>query len=86
MEKIEQGEQPIALCEAAMVPLAVLQWPEKIRGRKLVWYVDNTSAMASLVKRASANAHLEGIVGLTWMIAYHLQVDIWFEWVDSESN
>ena len=86
MRGIEGGDQPIALCEAAMVPLALLQWPEKVRNRKLVWYVDNTSAMASMVKGASANQHLERIVGLTWMIAYHLQADIWFEWVDSESN
>ena len=42
--------------------------------------------MAAMVKGASANQHLERIVGLTWMIAYHLQVDIGFERVDSESN
>ena len=38
------------------------------------------------MKGASRNSHLEKIVGITWIIAYHLQADLWFEWVDSESN
>ena len=38
------------------------------------------------MKGASRNEHLERIVGITWIIAYHLQADLWFEWVDSESN
>ncbi len=83
---LEAGKQPIQLCEAAMVPLALIQWPESFRGRNMVWYVDNTSAMASFVKGASANEDLERIVGLFWMLAWHLQVRVWFEWVDSDSN
>jgi hypothetical protein len=42
--------------------------------------------MAAFVKGASANEFLERIVGLCWMLAYHLDVRIWFEWVDSDSN
>ena len=83
---LEAGKQPIQLCEAAMVPLALVQWPESFRGRSMVWYVDNASAMASFVKGASANEDLERIVGLFWMLAWHLQVRVWFEWVDSDSN
>ena len=83
---IAAGRQPIALCEAAMVPTTLMAWPEAFRGRRVVWYVDNTSAMASFVKGASANEFLEKIVALLWMCAYHLDAQIWFEWVDSDSN
>ena len=69
-----------------MVPLPLLQWAEAFRGRRMVWYVDNTAAMASFVKGASANPHLERVVGLFWMLAYHLDLQVWFEWVDSDSN
>ena len=80
------GKQPIQLCEAAMIPLTLIQWPERVRGRRIAWYIDSTSAMASFVKGASANEDLEKIVGLFWMLAWHLDVTVWFEGVDSDSN
>ena len=49
-------------------------------------YVDNTSAMHSFVKGAASDVHLERIVTSMWIIAFHLETDIWFEWVDSGSN
>ena len=86
LEDIANGRQPIALCEAAMLPLAMIAMPEVFRGRSVVWYVDNTSAMASFVKGASANAHLERIVAICWMCSFHLRATIWVEWVDSHAN
>ena len=52
----------------------------------MVWYVDNTSTMASFVKGASANPALEQIVGLFWMLAWHLDLRVWFEWDDANPN
>ena len=66
-----------------MLPITLASWPQLFRTRKVVWYVDNTSALAAFVKGASANAHLERIVGILWVLAHHLQCDIWVEWVDS---
>ena len=83
---IEAGKQPIALCEAAMLPITLLALPELFRGRSVVWYVDNTSAMAAFVKGASANEHLERIVAIFWLCCFRLDCSIWLEWVDSESN
>ena len=64
MRRIEERKQPIAACEAPKVPLALLQWPGKARNRKIAWYVDNTSAMASMVKEAAAIQYLERIIGI----------------------
>ena len=64
----------------------MLATPGAFRGRSVVWYVDNTSAMASFVKGASANAHLERIVAIVWMCSFLLQATVWVEWVDSEAN
>ncbi len=52
----------------------------------MVWYVDNTAAMSSFVKSASSNLHLERMAGLFWILACHLDLQVWFEWVDSGSN
>ena len=86
MEDIAAGKQPIALCEAAMLPLAMIAMPEVVRGRSVVPYVDNTSAMASFAKGVSANKHLERIVAIFWMCSFLLQTAVSVEWVDFEAN
>ncbi len=86
LQELAEGKQPIALCEAIMLPLTMLHWAEIFRGRTVVWFIDNTLAMASFVKGASANEYLEKIVGTFWIAAYHLDCAIWLEWVDSDSN
>ena len=85
-QDIVDGKQPIALCEAAMLPLTLLAMPGLFRGRTIVWYVDNTSAMASFVKGASKNEHLERIVVVFWFCVFHLDAQVWIEWVDSGAN
>ncbi len=47
-----------------MLPLTLLTWPEVFRRRTVVWYVDNTSALASFVRGASANESLEKMAAL----------------------
>ena len=86
LAQIQGGRQPIALCEAAMVPLSLMEWPELYRGRHVVWYVDITSAMHSFVKGAAKDAALARLVNITWMLAFHLRCSIWFEWVDTDTN
>ena len=86
MGDIEAGKQPIALCEDAMLPLTLLAMPERFRGRRLAWYVDNTSAMAAFVKGASAKEHFERLVAVFWLCCFRIHCSIWLEWVDSESN
>jgi hypothetical protein len=85
-EAIDAGRQPIALCEGAMVPFAVAYWRHRMRGRKVVWYLDNTSSLHSFIKGTAGNAHMEKIVNYHAMMAYHLQAEVWFEWVESKAN
>ena len=67
LEAVQQGRQPIALCEEAMVPLTLWQWRDAFRGRSVCCFVNSTAAMAAFVKGASANQHLERIVNIFWM-------------------
>ncbi len=85
-DALQAGWQPIALCEAAMIPIALREWPERFRGRSIVWYVASTAAMSAFAKGASANQHLDAIVGLCWIIAFHLDCRLGSEWVDSGAN
>ena len=86
MEAIAGGSQPIALCEAAMLPHAALAWADTLRGRSVIWYCDNTNAMHAFVKGASCNATLERLVFIFWVLMFNLDCQVWIEWVDSDSN
>ncbi len=48
--------------------------------------MDNTSAMSSFVKGTSKSPELEHTVNLFWMLAWHLRIQVWFEWVDRGSK
>ena len=83
---LEEGRQPIALCEAAMLPLALFADHATFRGRDVLWVVDNTSALHSFVRGTSGNKYLEEIVAVYWFAAFELKCRIWLEWVDSDAN
>ncbi len=82
----DERRQPIALCECAMLPLTLLREGPHIRGRDVLWLVDNTAALSAVVKGASGHPVLEKLVGLYWILTYRFQVRVWIEYVDSESN
>ena len=86
MADIASGRQPIARCECAMLPLVLMQEGESLRGRDVLWFVDNTAAMGSAIKGASGEAVLERLVGWFWMLSYRFQVRIWIEYVESDAN
>ena len=44
-ERLQAGGHPIAICEAAMVPLALLSVAPYIAGSNVVYFIDNTSAL-----------------------------------------
>ena len=86
LAELQEGRQPIALCEAAMLPCALLAAPEVFRGRHVLLYVDNTSAMPAFVKGASGNPDLERIIVVFWILVFHIECTVWIEWVDSKAN
>ena len=73
------GEHKTIINQAELhaAPLVVTTLPESLRGREVIWFVDNTSAETSLVKSGSptetmcslalvASAALTGIGARTW--------------------
>jgi hypothetical protein len=85
-QRLQEGGNPIALCEAAAIPIAIMHFGNQCRGRDVVWFVDNTAALHSMVKGCGSNAALDRSVYLTHLTAYRRSVGLWFEYVDSESN
>jgi hypothetical protein len=59
---------------------------EVLRGCKVLHHIDNTSALASLVKGYSGVSDLSQIVHALWALALASSVDVWFEHVKSAAN
>ncbi len=71
----------------AVGPLLVLSnWPDLLKGRLWVHYIDNDSALASLVNGSSLVQASDLLTGATWERVADLKVFPWFERVQSASN
>ncbi|CAE7513615.1 DNMT3B [Symbiodinium sp. CCMP2592] len=76
----------IAPLEAMAVVLATLQFRRKLAGAEIIWFIDNQSVCASLVRGASSVDDMSTLVAVTHLLWATLGARVWIEWVDSESN
>ena len=77
---------PIACCEGAMVPCTLLHLGRRAAGKRIYWLPDNTASLHAFVKGVSSNPALDRSVQLIHMLCHHLNMELWFEYVDSQSN
>ena len=86
----DETRNPIAQAEAAAVATAFvylrLEECDMIFGRSLVYWVDNASALHSIVKGGSKNPAINRACSSVHMCAYHAQCFPWFEYIASEAN
>ena len=76
----------IAQLELLQVLIALVTVPERFRGRRGVWYIDNTAALMSLIKGRSASYGLEKMSSLIHLLLVSLRCWIYWEWAPSKSN
>ena len=86
LEALSEKETHIALLEALPAVFAVLSLGEFLRGKPVIWFVDNQGSASSLVKGSSSDREVNRCVILAqWLWAYR-EILVWLEWVDSASN
>jgi hypothetical protein len=76
----------IAQWELDMVLGAVLKVPDRLRGKRGVWFIDNTAALMALSRGRSNGADLHRLAGSTRAALLAMQIWMYFEWVESPSN
>ena len=79
-------KQPIMLVELFAAPMALETWAETVRGRNVLLYVDNNSALSALVKGYTPKVDSAKIVSQFWLTAARVRCGIWAERVESKSN
>ena len=58
----------------------------ELRGRRVVHYIDNSSALAPLVKRSSSALDSSYMIHAFWALVSFLEIDVWFEFLYSKAN
>ena len=71
----------------AVAPLLILHnWPELLREALWIHFIDNNSALGSLVKGSSSVLQQDLVIGRTWTLAASIGALPWFDRVDTHSN
>ena len=70
-----------------MVPWGLLELgATRLHRRKVVWFVENTSALLATIRGSSRNVIVSRAVAAAAFLCFHFNCNIWYEFVDSESN
>ena len=81
---------PISAVEAAIAAAVYVmlecKHPGMLAGRSVIHWVDNTSALYSLVKGGSKNEAIDRACTVAHFSAYYLRFVPWFEYVASDAN
>ena len=72
--------------EAVAVLAACVLTPEFIRGRELVWFIDNVAALSSVIRGTSRAEDVGHIAACTQVAMLERSSSVWYERVDSDSN
>ena len=92
-------DTPIELVEALqprktqIIPLELMAaagmletYPEQLRGREVIFFIDNQSVCCALCNGASKATDIQTMTTGWHLAALHLGCRIWIEWVPSEEN
>eukprot|EP00435_Cladocopium_sp_Y103_P010988 s1261_g2.t2 len=78
-QQIYPGEAVVALVLPALCP-------DLLRGRDILWFIDNESAASTLVRCASSQCDVHEIAQYSHYLLNRLGARTWFEWIGSDSN
>jgi hypothetical protein len=76
----------INLGELLAGPIVLRLLSHRIRGRSILWFVDNIAAAAAMSRAAASSrdgSHLAGVMALSMI---RLRARVWFEYIESASN
>ena len=82
----QPGDHHIAQLELAMILYGLMARPSEFRGRRGVWFVDNTAALMSLIRGRSSSTDLSRLSQLIHLCLFALNCTRYWERIPSKSN
>ena len=64
----------------------ILTMRSRLRGRRVVFYIDNTSAWSAMIQGYTSSRTMAKISALFHLALAALDIDCWIEWVNSDAN
>ena len=69
-----------------MVPLTLLHLRKQLAGKRIIWFLDNSVSLHSIIKGSARDAALDRSIAIVKLLQGHAHIEIWYEFVDSEGN
>ena len=85
-QRLSEGGNPIAPCEAAMIPIVLHEFAATLQDREVIIFIDNTAALFALVKGTSSQSAIARSAHLSGFCCVRNSIRPWFEFVESASN
>ena len=85
-ESFKDRKTQITMFEAIAVPLAIDHWHRLLSGRRVIFFVDNQSALGALRHGSSSSWDLNEWVGITHSFIHQRQIQAFWHWVPSAYN
>jgi hypothetical protein len=76
----------INLGELIAAPMAAVLAPHLLRGRDVLWWIDNTTALSVLIMRGSSAQDAAKLVMIHNLAMAALGTRCWYDWVPSATN
>ena len=69
-----------------MILLVFLEWHRLLRFRRVLWFLDNTVSLHSIIKGSAGHAALDRAIAVANFCTGWCKVTTWYEFVDSKGN
>jgi hypothetical protein len=76
----------IAAVEQAAVLAGIMHFAQRLRGRDIIWFEDNSVVLAGLVKGTSMNPELDRGAATGHLLLSQIQARVWFEYIETKSK
>ena len=83
---LEHGQSSICSLELLAALCLLLTFKERLRGRRVYFFVDNTPAWSCMINGFSASKPMAEMGNLFHLAIAALEIDCWVEWVNSDAN
>lgn len=83
---LEHGDSSICSLELLAAVSLLLTFGERLRKRRVYFFVDNTPAWYCMINGYSSSKPMAEMGNLFHLAIAALEIDCWIEWVNSEAN
>ena len=83
---LEPRKTQIFALESLAVLISVLIWAKHLQGRRVIFFIDNTSALGCLRKGSSSCSDVHAIITRFWDLAAQHHFSAFLRWVPSKLN